>query len=507
MHGPREACGLSREAPTSPEPAGTAMVPERTAGVSCGPRPCCQALQACPMWSGEEALARVRASPDRQPSPLALHGAAGVQPQGPGARGEALAAREATARPLFGEPVRAEALERHHRQPALQQGRAHKGSPGRDGMRVAALPDWRRPPWPGSPPQLLEGPYQPRVMERGERAHPGSQEKRPLGMPGVLDRLSQHALRQGGQWRGAPTFSESRDGFRPGRPAPQAGAPAPASLAQGGSIVVALDVETCCAQVCQDRLRSRLAQQRAEKRVRQLIRASLHAGRLANGVTTVPEAGTPPGAPLAPCRSHVVWDEGDKALERRGPRGCRSADASNSDVRSRRAGGTGHGPSQAVHAPPPAAQGAWAAERRRPPPEPPLPGGQLYGGEVACSTERCPKGPRPVHSACQSADETEPRAEPAPRHHDAASVSARMEGLLWLLPNAHGVAGGGQLDTPSAPMPPMATLESVPATAGETDQAGGGLMPGAHDRVEWQRSMVYQPDPRGTLRFQHKGFA
>jgi len=33
----------------------------------------------------------------------------------------------------------------------------------------------------------------------------------------------------------------------------------------------------------------------------------------------------------------------------------------------------------------------------------------LYGGAVACATERCLKGPRPVHSACQSADETAPR--------------------------------------------------------------------------------------------------
>jgi len=110
------------------------------------------------MWRGEEALARVSASPDSQAIPLALNGAAGVKPQGPGARGDALAAREATAHPMFGEPVRAEALERHHRQTALRQGRAHTGSPGSDGMRGEVLPDWLRPHGPGSTHQLLEGP-------------------------------------------------------------------------------------------------------------------------------------------------------------------------------------------------------------------------------------------------------------------------------------------------------------------------------------------------------------
>ena len=334
-------------------------------------------------------------------------------------------------------------------------------------------------------------------MQRVARPHPGSQEKRQLGMPGGLDRLSPHALRQGVQWRWAPTFSERRDGVRPGRPAPQAGAPAPASRAQGFSSVVAREVEHCCAQVCQDRLMRRLAQQRAEKRVLQRIRASLPAGRLANGVTTVPEAGTPPGSPLVPCRSHVVWDAWAKELERRGPRGCRDADDSHSDVRSRRAGERGmarssrcmthrlqlqvHGQKRAVDRP----------QHRR------FLGCSCTGGAVACATERCLKGPRPVHSACQSADETAPRAAPAPRHHDAAAVSARMEGLLWLLPNAHGVAGCGQLDTPSSPMPPMETLEGVPATEGGTEQAGGRPIPGPHDRVEWQRSMGYQPYPKG----------
>ena len=76
-----------------------------------------------------------------------------------------------------------------------------------------------------------------------------------------------------------------------------------------------LDLEKFFDQVCHDRLRSRLAQRIADKRVLQLIRASLHAGMLENGLITVPEAGTPQGSPLSPFLSHGVLDEVDKELD------------------------------------------------------------------------------------------------------------------------------------------------------------------------------------------------
>jgi RNA-directed DNA polymerase len=239
---------------------------------------------------------------------------------------------------MFGEDVMEEVLERHNMQTALRQVRANKGSPGIDGMSVEVLPDFLRTHWLGIKHQLLEGTYQPRVIKRVEIPTPGSQEKRKLGIPCVLDRLIQQALLQGLQWRWDPTFSESRYGFRPGRNAHQAVAQAQAYIAQGFSIVVDLDLEKFFDQVCHDRLMSRLAQRIADKRVLKLIRAYLHAGILENGLITVPEAGTPQGSPLSPFLSHVVLDELDKELERRGHRFCRYADDSNIYVRSRRAG-------------------------------------------------------------------------------------------------------------------------------------------------------------------------
>ncbi|HEY6072187.1 MAG TPA: hypothetical protein VIV15_02065 [Anaerolineales bacterium] len=87
-----------------------------------------------------------KASP---PIPWAFHWEAGVKPQGRGARVDALAAREATERPMFGEHVMAAVLERHTMQTALRQVRANKGSPGIDGLSVEVLPDLLRTHWPG----------------------------------------------------------------------------------------------------------------------------------------------------------------------------------------------------------------------------------------------------------------------------------------------------------------------------------------------------------------------
>ena len=263
------------------------------------------------------------ASKDSQPIPLAFHWEAGVKPQGPGARVEALAARETPERPMFGEDVLEEVLERHNMQTALRQVRANQGSPGIDGMSVEVRPNLLRTHGPGSKHQRWEGTYQPRVIKRVAIPKAGSQEKRKLGMPCVRERLIQPALLQEWQWRWEPTFAESSDGFRPGRNAHQAVAQAQTSMAHGCSIVVALDWEKFFDQVWHARLMSRLAQRIAEKRVRKLIRAYLHAGMLANGLSTVPEAGPPQGSPLSPFLSHVVVDAWAKELERRGHRCCR----------------------------------------------------------------------------------------------------------------------------------------------------------------------------------------
>ena len=231
-----------------------------------------------------------------------------------------------------------EVVERGNMRAALRQVRANRGNPGVDDMRVDELPEFLKTHWLDIKEQLLQGRYQPQAIKRVEIPKPGSQEKRKLGIPCVIDRLIQQALLQVLQWRWDPTFSAFSYGFRPGRSAHQAVAQAQVYIEQGYNYVVDIDLEKFFDQVCHDRMMSRLAERITDKRVLKLIRAFLQAGILAEGLITLPTEGTPQGSPLSPFLSNVVLDELDKELETRGLRFCRYADDSNIYVRSARAG-------------------------------------------------------------------------------------------------------------------------------------------------------------------------
>ena len=235
-----------------------------------------------------------------KPIQMAFNWEAGVKPRGPGVRGDSLTARQPTEHPMFPEYLMEEMVERHNMQAALKQVRANKGSAGIDGMSVDELPDFLKAHWPEIKDQLLDGSYRPMVIKRVEIPKPGSQEKRKLGIPCVLDRLIQQAILQVLQWRWDPTFSEFSYGFRPGRSAHQAVAQAQAYIEQGYPIVVDMDLEKFFDQVCHDRLMSLLAERIPDKRLLKLIRGYLQAGILEDGLVTSSKAGTPQGSPLSP---------------------------------------------------------------------------------------------------------------------------------------------------------------------------------------------------------------
>jgi RNA-directed DNA polymerase len=161
---------------------------------------------------------------------------------------------------------------------------------------------------------------------------------RALGIPCVLDRLIEHAVRQVLQGRIDPTFSPYSFGFRPGRSAHQAVAQAQQYVAEGCGWVVDIDLEKFFDRVNHDLLMDRVAKRVTDKRLRKLIRAFLNAGVMENGLVSPTEEGTPQGSPLSPLLSNLVLDELDRELTRRGLRFCRYGDDCNIYVRSRRAG-------------------------------------------------------------------------------------------------------------------------------------------------------------------------
>lgn len=220
---------------------------------------------------------------------------------------------------------------------AIRQVRRNHGSPGVDGMTVAALGDYLSRYWGTIKQALLEGRYRPKPVKRVEIPKPDGG-VRTLGIPTVVDRFVQQLVLQVLQRKWDPTFSEHSYGFRPGRSAQQAVAQAQQYIAEGYGTVVDIDLEKFFDRVHHDRLMSGIATRVADKRVLILIRAYLNAGVMEHGLVSPTEEGTPQGGPLSPLLSNIVLDALDRELEQRGPRFVRYADDANIYVKSKRAG-------------------------------------------------------------------------------------------------------------------------------------------------------------------------
>lgn len=212
----------------------------------------------------------------------------------------------------------------------------NKGAPGVDGITVAEFKDWLKAHWPTVRAALLSGSYVPQPVRAVEIPKPSGGVST-LGIPTVLDRLIQQAVRQILQPIFEPGFSKSSYGFRPNRNAWQAVKAAQAYVQAGRRWVVDLDLEKFFDRVNHDILMSRVARYVQDERVLKLIRRYLEAGLMRDGLVTPRTQGTPQGGPLSPLLSNILLTDLDRELERRGQACCRYADDCNLYVKSKAA--------------------------------------------------------------------------------------------------------------------------------------------------------------------------
>jgi len=174
--------------------------------------------------------------------------------------------------------------------------------------------------------RLAEGSYRPLPVRRVEIDKPGSTAKRPLGIPAVVDRVCQQALRQVLEPIFEPTFSEVSFGFRPERSAHMAMRRIWGQMQEGGRWIVDADIADFFGTISHDRLVALVAERVADSKVLSLIRQILTAGVLRDGVYESTIAGTPQGGVISPLLSNIYLHVFDEQMQRAGFQLTRYAD-------------------------------------------------------------------------------------------------------------------------------------------------------------------------------------
>lgn len=270
---------------------------------------------------------------DRAAQAKRVDGGAGV--------GQPIAATTATSKPRNKEKEAASATMEEvtgRLRGAFEVVASNKGAPGPDGRSIDVVREHLEDLLPTLSQELLAGTYRPGEIRRVWIPKAGGGQ-RGLGIPNVVDRMVQEAVRAVLEPQYEPRFHENSHGFRPGRSCHTAIAQATEYLDAGYEWVVDIDLEKFFDTVNHQRLMARLAQRVHDRRLLVLIGRMLKAGVvLPDGVVVSTDEGVPQGGPLSPLLSNIVLDELDAELSRRGHRFVRYADDCNVYARSERAG-------------------------------------------------------------------------------------------------------------------------------------------------------------------------
>ena len=174
--------------------------------------------------------------------------------------------------------------------------------------------------------QLREDRFRPQPVRRKFIDKPGTQEKRPLGIPTIRDRVVQGALRQVLEPIFEQEFAEHSYGFRPGRGCKDALRRVDRLLKAGYSYTVDIDLKAYFDTIPHDRLLGKVRERVADSRVLGLIEAYLRAPILDGQNGWEPETGAPQGAVLSPLLSNIYLNDLDHLMASHGYEMTRYAD-------------------------------------------------------------------------------------------------------------------------------------------------------------------------------------
>jgi RNA-directed DNA polymerase len=209
---------------------------------------------------------------------------------------------------------------------AFSQVAANEGAAGVDHVTISMFESHLDEELRRLSEQLRNGTYCPQLIRRHDIPKPGTQEKRPLGIPTVRDRVVQTALRMVIEPIFEHEFAEQSYGFRPKRGCKDALRQVDELLKSGFTYIVDADLKSYFDTIPHDRLMALVGQKVSDGRMLTLIGMFLKQGVLDDMREWTPETGSPQGAVISPLLSNIYLNPLDHQMANAGFEMVRYAD-------------------------------------------------------------------------------------------------------------------------------------------------------------------------------------
>jgi RNA-directed DNA polymerase len=209
---------------------------------------------------------------------------------------------------------------------AFQKVRTNDGAAGVDGQSIEMFEAHLEANLDHIAQTLKGGTYRPQPVKRVWIEKPGTQEKRPLGIPTIRDRVVQSALRHVLEPIFEREFAEDSYGFRPNRGAKDALRRVDNLLKAGYHWVVDADLKSYFDTIPHEPMLKLVATKVSDGGVLDLIAAMLKQGVMQTVGEGQPEEGTPQGAVISPLLSNIYLDPLDQQMATDGLAMIRYAD-------------------------------------------------------------------------------------------------------------------------------------------------------------------------------------